>query len=133
MKITEIIFSVSFIMVLFGCNSDEVSCATTGINGEWIWTESTGGLGGWTYTPQTDGITKKLIIDDFFYKEYINDSLIIEIEYDLRISDEPLIGTKEKTFIQLDSGNKQAVIISETELEFIDQCFDCFNHYYIRN
>ena len=49
------------------------------------------------------------------------------------ISDETLLGTEEKTFIRFESGGEQAIVISDSELELIDQCFDCYNHRFKRN
>lgn len=135
MKIIRInlIFSFILTLILFGCKKDDERFKANGINGEWIWVESTGGIGGWTLTPESENITKKLIIDDFIYKEFVNDSLVLETEYELGISEEKLIGTKEKTFIKFASGGEQAIIMADSELQFIDQCFDCFNHRYKRN
>lgn len=135
MKINGMNLSLSFILisVLAGCKKEDDCYKAIGINGEWIWVESVGGFGGWTLTPESEKMTKKLVIDDFFYKEFVNDSLVLETKYELGISDEPLLGTEEKTFIKFDSGGEQAIIIGDTELEFIDQCFDCFSHRYKRN
>lgn len=115
------------------CKKDDECIKGVGINGEWIWIESVGGFGGWTWTPETENVTKKLIIDDFIYREFINDSLVLETEYELGISDETLLGTEERTFIRFESGGEQAIIISDSELKLIEQCFDCFNHRYRRN
>jgi len=73
------------------------------------------------------------VIDDFLYKEFINDSLVLETQYELGISNEPLLGTEEKTFIKFDSGRELAVIIGAIHLELIDQCYDCYIHRYKRN
>ncbi|MCB0521972.1 MAG: hypothetical protein KDD27_23720 [Saprospiraceae bacterium] len=130
---TNLIFTFILILILLGCKKDDECFKAIGINGEWIWVESVGGFGGWTLTPESESITKKLIIDDFFYKEFVNDSLVLETEYELGISEETLLGTEERTFIKFDSGGEQAIIIEDSELELIDQCFDCFNHRYRRN
>ena len=127
------LFSIILIFNLIGCKKEDECFKAIGINGEWVWIESVGGFGGWTLTPESEGIMKKLIIDDFKYKEFVNDSLVLETEYELGISDETLLGTEEKTFIRFESGGEQAIVISDSELELIDQCFDCYNHRFKRN
>ncbi len=129
----NLIFSIILAIVLFGCKKEEESIKITGLEGEWIWIESIGGIGGWTLTPESENMTKKLIIEDFVYKQFVNDSLVLEAGYEVGISEEPLLGSEEKTFIRFDSGIKQAVIISGSELELIEQCYDCFSHRYSRN
>ncbi len=135
MKITKfnLALSIILILVLFGCKKEDDDTKTGTINGEWTWVESTGGFGGWTLTPESENMTKKLVIDNFFFKEFVNDTLVLETQYELGISDEPLLGTEEKTFIAYDSGGEQAIIIGETELILFDQCYDCFEHRYRRN
>lgn len=129
----HLIFSIILAIVLFGCKKEEESFKITGLEGEWIWMESIGGIGGWTLTPESENMTKKLIIEDFVYKQFVNDSLVLEAVYEVGISEEPLLGSEEKTFIRIDSGIKQAVVISGSELELIEQCYDCFYHRYSRN
>jgi hypothetical protein len=135
MRALKIIFLFSFILIfnLIGCKKEDECFKAVGLNGEWVWIESVGGFGGSTLTPDSERIMKKLIIDDFKYKEFVNDSLVLETEYELGISDETLLGTKEKTFIRFESGVEQAIVISDSELELIDQCFDCYNHRFKRN
>jgi hypothetical protein len=84
-------------------------------------------------TPESQNVTIKLIIDDNIYKEFVNDSLVLETGYELVISEEILIGTTEKDLIRFESGREKAIMISDSELELIDQCFDCYSHRYIRN
>lgn len=121
------------ILFLSGCTKENNCPKDDSINGEWIWVESTGGLSGGTITPQITGISRKLIIDDFIYREFENDSLVLETQYKLGISDKELYFTKVRTFIKLDSQEIQGIIISSTELELIEQCFDCYSHKYKRN
>ncbi len=127
-----------FILFLGSCRHEKVSEMETenvkklNITGEWIWTESTGGFGGKTLTPETEMLTKSLKIDDRTYKEFINGTLIYEIDYTLGLSSEPLFGTEEKTFIDFNSTNRFPIIIRENQIEIIEPCVDCYVHKYIR-
>jgi hypothetical protein len=129
----SLIFIIISACFLFGCKTEDDSFIEEGINGEWIWQQSGGGFGGWVLTPESQNATIKLIIDDTIYKEFVNDSLVLETSYELVISEEILIGTKEKDLIRFESGREKAILISDSELELIDQCFDCYSHRYIRN
>ncbi len=129
---TNLIALILLILFLSGCTKENNCPKNTSINGEWIWVE-TGGSRAGPITPESTGISKKLIIDDFIYREFENDSLVLETQYELGISDEELYGTNERTFIEFDSGYRRAVIISETKLELISQCFDCPYDEYRRN
>lgn len=126
------ILALSLFLMLASCQKETNCEPPVGINGEWIWVESNGGLSGSTFTPETEGFTRRLAIDDFFFREYVNDSLAFESEYDLKISTETLLGTEEKTYIEYANGGAQAILIGATELTLIDQCFDCFFHIYRR-
>lgn len=125
-------FLFSLAMLLSGCQK-EVNCARyMGIYGDWIWVESVGGFGGWTLNPESEQRTSSLHFDNYYLEEYVQDSLVRKETYQLGISEDVLLGTEEKTFIAFASGTRQAILISETELVLIDQCFDCFFHRYKR-
>jgi hypothetical protein len=113
------------------CSKEDDCFKAIGVNGEWIWVQSIGGFGGWTLTPESENKTQKLVIDDFTFQLYINDSLAFEKGYTLGKYDEPVWGTK--TFIKYDSGGEQAVVIGDKELHLIDLCADCYFHKYRRN
>ncbi len=103
------------------------------LHGEWIWLQSQGGFGGWTYTPESEGIDKKLVIDNVFYKEYHDDSLALQLGYQLGTLEEPFGTDESDTFIQFDSVNiGMVVLIKNDTLELFEHCFDCFNHLYVR-
>ncbi len=117
----------------FGCSNDDDSIKPIDIKGEWTWIESVGGFGGWTLTPESEDITKRLIIDDFVYQEFWNDSLVLDTGYEIKLSEETLVGTEDNTIIEFDSGDRQAIVIVDSNLELIDQCIDCYSHRYRRN
>lgn len=121
---------IGCLLMLVSCRKTEHCPAQTGISGEWIWTSSVGGIGGWTQTPQTDNLTRTLKIDDFTYREYVNDSLVLESGYDVYTKQDSFWYTNK--YLKLDNGDEFAFKVTETELELYEQCFDCFFHYFER-
>lgn len=91
-----------------------------------------GGIGGWTLTPESENITRKLIISDDIYREYVNDTLVYEKKFVSGISKDKLIDTDVRTYIQFESGEKLATIVRRSDLELIEQCIDCFKYYYTK-
>lgn len=131
-RFVSIYFSISLVLMVAGCSKEEDCSQGNDLKGEWIWVESVGGIGGWTLTPESQNVTKKLVIDDATFSEFLNDSLIFKSTYTLGISEKVLIGTTEKTFIQFETGNQKAILINGADLELIDQCYDCYSHRYRR-
>jgi hypothetical protein len=117
-------------LVLAACRKETACEQPTGIQGEWIWTKSVGGFGGWTLTPESEMMTQTLKIDDLFYEEYVNDSLILRVEYDLDARNEDFFGTNQ--YLVLECGTEYAFKVSDSTLELYELCFDCFTHYYER-
>lgn len=132
-RFVNIYFFIFLVLVTVGCNKEN-DClhGSNDLKGEWTWVESVGGIGGWTLTPESQNVTKKLVIDDVTFSEFVNDSLIFKSTYTLGISEKELLGTTEKTYIRYQSGNPQAILINEADLELIDQCYDCYSHRYRR-
>ena len=106
------------------CNS------TNSIIGHWEWVESNGGFGGWTLTPTSTGDTKRLEIDDLYYTEFLNDSIVRHGQYDLFITQDTILGTS--TYLELESGWLVACSLVNNEFAIIELCFDCYVHNYIR-
>lgn len=131
-RFVSIYFFISLVLMVAGCSKEDDCSQSNDLKGEWIWVESVGGIGGWTLTPESQNVTKKLVIDDATFSEFVNDSLIFKSTYTLGISEKALIGTTEKTYIRYESGNQQAILIKGSELELIDQCYDCYSNRYLR-
>ncbi len=120
------------LLLMISCRKQPDCEKPAGLYGEWIWEKSIGGFGGWTDTPESTKLNKRLVIDDYMFREYINDSLAFESEYNLEISEEVLVGTEEKTYIEFKKGGAKAIVTGSSKLELFDQCFDCFAHTYKR-
>jgi len=118
---------------LNSCNKDGTSDQNSNIIGEWTWIESVGGFGGWTINPESANSTRKLIIDNQSYKEYENDTLILETNYDLIIANSSTFTILGDSILELDSGWQYRLTIQGNELELRELCFDCFDHRYRRN
>lgn len=117
-----------FLFTLISCDKD---CAeSSGIRGEWEWIKSTGGFAGTTITPETIMATRTLRIDDLVFREYQNDSLVFESQYDLYTTPDTVWGTN--LYITFESGGTRAVILDESDLQIIELCADCFEHHYKR-
>ena len=129
LKLSFSILVCSFILAaFFSCHKDCVK--PTGINSEWIWEKSESPWG--TLTPLNTGEQRKLKIDDYIFREFINDSLVFESQYDLVMRNDSIYDNQ--TFIVFPSGYEEGIIINGSELVRIEVLWsDGFNHYYDRN
>lgn len=118
------------ILCLAACHQDDDCYTANGISGTWQWTKSIGGFGGNTYTPGTENSTRRLAIDDFMFREYRNDTLFFESQYDVEIRPDSAFGTNK--FILFENGGQDAYLLDDNKLELIELCADCFSHYYVR-
>ena len=75
------IFFILGILFLASCTKEpDLTCTNTTFPGEWILTKIEG-VSGTTYFPEDGGYIKKIEIGDNTWREFINDSLIIESIY----------------------------------------------------
>ncbi|MBK9718210.1 MAG: hypothetical protein IPO85_11990 [Saprospiraceae bacterium] len=112
------------------CQKDDDCNICNQLNGTWNWVESIGGIGR-TLTPETEMKTKKLIIDNFNYLEYENDSLIFKSKYSFVIRPESFFDTHY--YIVFEHAGELAVAIHGNKLELYENLwFDGFFHKYIR-
>lgn len=119
------------VLLVSGCHKKKF-CASSGYQGEWIWESSIGGIGGWTYTPENTGFTARLEWDELAFREWKADSLVRDTGYDLRLSDEPLLGTESRILLVLDTGEPYAAVLDKDTLVLIEQYYDGFAHRYRR-
>lgn len=125
----------SFIVLLCllsftACKKEQDCSKPAGLDGEWEWVQSFGGFGGWTITPESEGYRIKLVIDDLLYREYRNDSLIWESQYDLVIHPDSAWNTN--TYIEFDNGDVQAIYFDRDTLKLYELHADGFSHEYKR-
>jgi hypothetical protein len=122
-------FFLLAIATFTACKDDDPVNAT-GIEGDWRWTQSYGGLLGQTITPDSAGYTRHLEIDSETYREFQDDSLIFQSNYNIETRVDSLFGTNK--IIAFDTGYELAIIQSGNNLKLIEICFDCFEHSYVR-
>ncbi|HRD08239.1 MAG: hypothetical protein U0V54_15145 [Saprospiraceae bacterium] len=121
------------LLLLISCSKrDEDSCNSQGFEGSWVWDKSVGGIGGWTDTPQSTGKSIRLEIDDLTFKWIENETLKINQQYDFNLSDKPIFGTEEKTYVALSDGTNFSVELKGDSLVLIDWCYDCYYHHFHR-
>ena len=103
-----------------------------GVLGEWVWTKSIGGFSGnAVLTPEAEGYTKRIVLDEYLYKVYINDTIELERQYDLEIRTQAYSGIYE--FLSISNGNEYAIQLNGDTLYLHDLCFDCFRNEYVRD
>lgn len=123
----RLILIVSFILLL-ACTSDNI--IDNQIIGDWIWVQSSGGIAGNTETPKSTQTTKKLSITKTTIKYYVKNILESERGYHLDVGES--IRGKNSKLIIYESGNKQSYEIIENNLYIYDNCYDCFQHTYLK-
>lgn len=75
-------------------------------------------------------MTQALLIDNFVFKAFENDSLIFESAYHLETRQDTFWYTNE--YIVFESGGQMAFKVSKDRLEMYEMCADCFFHTYKR-
>ena len=72
-----------------------------------------------------------LKIDDYIYREIINDSVVFESQYDLIIREDSLYA--DQTLIVFPSGYEEGILVNKSQLRRVETLwFDGFTHYYHR-
>jgi len=123
-----------FSFLLFASCSDKVLLETNEIMGTWNWTGSSGGIAGVTYTPESTG--ENIVLEftqDSVYREYLNDSLIIETEFSI-ITSESIYDHDSTKMIVFSPGmiRRSIVFDSPNDLILRDEAFDGFISNYRR-
>lgn len=122
-----------FSFILFISCSDDV-LKTNEIMGTWNWISSSGGIAGVTYTPESTG--ENIILEftpDSIYREYRNDTLIIETGFRIILS-KSIYSQDSTKMIELESGvfNRSYVFDSPNDLILRDEMYDGFSSHYRR-
>ncbi|GEM_PF-1414589 len=99
--------------------------------GGWEWVQSVGGIAGHTITPESAGYTKTVYFQsDLAYREYRNDTLFLSADFWLY---QEMHGEDLVTILQISGFEPaQIVAVTDTTLDLIDDCIDCYSHRYRR-
>jgi hypothetical protein len=99
--------------------------------GDWEWVRSVGGIAGNTITPESAGYTKTTHFQtDSTYQEYRNDTLFLSTRF--RLYQRPL-GKVLVDMLQIDDFEPaQIVTVTDSTLDLMDECIDCYLHSYRR-
>jgi hypothetical protein len=104
------------------------------IVGKWNWIQSFGGYAGHYITPQSAGYSKTIIFDvNKYYSVFRDDSLTEKTTY--QITYEDIWGDQELEEILTIEGDpiKQVIEFEGIDtLKLLENCFDCYNHTFIR-
>jgi len=129
----KLVILLFFSFILFVSCNDKV-LETNEIMGTWNWTSSSGGIAGVTYTPESTGETMVLeFTPDSIYRVYKNDTLVVETEFSIVISES--IYTQDSTkIITFDPGMipRSIVFDSPNDLTLRDEVYDGFISHYRR-
>lgn len=130
-----------FILVLFfysltvSCSNEdipEICIDDICIDGEWEWVESYGSIAGITITPESTNETKRLIITETKYQEFVNNELIVDLQYEFVKSDELSSFSNDSIILKLVASNWYAVFKENENLILREACADCWDHTYQR-
>ncbi len=129
MVMKKVLILIVTILPIFSCSNDG-NLIINQIIGNWVWIQSSGGIDGRTETPKSTQTTKKLEITKNLIRSYVNDTLRSETSYKLEIGES--IRGKNSKLIIYENGGKQSYEIFKNELILYDNCYDCFQHNYIK-
>ncbi|MEZ4912359.1 MAG: hypothetical protein R2774_16035 [Saprospiraceae bacterium] len=135
----QFIFAIVITWMLYtsvGCSKDDdtsINCQnnTECLVGKWRWVSSYGGIGGWTITPQDVGYDRILVISDTSYQEFIADTIYFQSKYSIEMVTNQTFCT-DSIYINVESHFGFCFTASQDSLLLREQCFDCFDHVYIR-
>ena len=99
--------------------------------GGWEWMHSVGGIAGNTITPESAGYTRiAQFLRDSTYWEYRNDSLFLSTRFRLY---QKTLGEDLVNMLQIDDSEPlQIMSITDSTLDLMDECVDCYLHSYRR-
>ena len=117
--------------VCFGCSDSDDSINQKNISGNWIWVKSTGGIDGRTETPATTGTTIRLEISKQSVRRFVNGELADEFTYVIK-KQQSILFNQPMEMILYENGSSQIIEGNQDELLLTEDCFDCFQHDFIR-
>ena len=126
------IFFTFILITLIGCTQEGDINLSSQLVGKWNWIESSGGIDGRTETPESTGNAVTIEITRTTIKTFINGNLESEVNYDIQSGSS--IRTTEKTeLIVYENGTTHSVVLEGNSLVLFEECYDCFQHNYLKD
>ena len=127
----SIIF-ISILIAFMGCSSSNNSELKSQLIGKWKWIESSGGIDGRTKKPESTGNNITIEFTRTKKKTFVNGNLEFEMKYEIRSGSS--IRTTEKTdLLVYENGPIHSVLIEGNSLVLYEECYDCFQHNYLKD
>jgi len=125
--VKNIIFT--FILIaLIGCSQNDNSNLSSQLIGKWKWIESSGGIDGRTESTG-NAVTIEFTVSTM--RKFVNGNLESEVNYEIQSG--PSIRTTHNTdLIVYETGMTQSVELNGNYLVLFEECYDCFQHNYIK-
>lgn len=124
-----------FIIILtafIGCSNNNHLELKSKLVGKWKWIESSGGIDGRTETPESTGNAVTIEFTNTTMKTFVNGNLESEVNYNIKLGSS--IRTAEKTdLIVYENGTIHSVLIEGNSLVLFEECYDCFQHNYLKD
>ncbi len=122
----------TFILIaLIGCSQKDIINQNSQLIGKWKWVESSGGIDGRTETPESTGNAVIIEFTVSTMRKFVNGNLESEVNYKIYLG--PSIRTIHNTdLIVYKNGTKQSMELNGNSLILFDECYDCFQHNYLK-
>ena len=101
--------------------------------GNWNWLSTSGGIGVSLYTPENTGEIRRVEFDNKSnFRYYVND--ILKSDHTFRIEKSKSITGNDSALIAYNLlSSRQNIMFRGTDtLILFDECYDCYEHYFIR-
>jgi len=125
----HLMITILAVILLTGCSKD--TDEGNDLLGNWKWVETSGGMDGTIESPQTTGDDILLQITESSIRRYVNGDLESDMTYTLQTGESIRGGQQE--IITYENEWKQSVERSGNQLILYDECFDCYQHEYIKD
>ena len=126
----NIIFT--FILItLKACEQESNKNLKSQLQAKWKWIESSGSIDGRTEIPRLLGNTVTIEFTASTMKKFINENVESDIDY--KNQSGLSIRTMQNTaLIVYENGLKQSVELNGNFLVLFEECYDCFQHNYMK-
>lgn len=118
------------ILTTQGCENFEVA-PKADILGSWKWINSSGGIDGRVETPSSTGYEVYIEFTNKKFRKYLNGALVDELSYSIQ-EGQSIRTTGNTEPVAFENGTTQSIELYDNKLILYDECFDCFQHEYVR-